>query len=299
MATSTLPVTFRASPLPSNFRGTPQQIMDAMVARLSIVSEEEFSLFVSGPTAPTSNVGPWLKNGITWYVWDNSTGSYIPEVLEFQSLRFVASQAAPSQALYTFWIELDGAGKAQAIKYYSGGAWKDVYEDKFALYSTTTQMDAAIANSVLGERVNYSTIASTGGTQTVQVDTFLHKLEYNNEIADPDGVYDPALFRFTAVQKGIYFVTAKIQVDNDTADATSMGLALRLGKNGSAALPVCNGATAVASPPGDRWFLNFAGMIEIGSTDYLEVFLSGDDGTNTGQVTASNGDWSVHLVRLT
>lgn len=77
--TSKLPVTFKGAPLPVGFQGTPQQFEDALVARLSIESEEQFALFVVGDTAPTSNVGPWLKGGLVWYVWDPTTGSYIPE----------------------------------------------------------------------------------------------------------------------------------------------------------------------------------------------------------------------------
>lgn len=81
MATQ-VPVTFKAAPLPFNFSGTPQQFLDAVVARLSLESGESIGFFVIGSTAPTSNVGPWLKNGTTWYVWNVATGAYVAATVE-------------------------------------------------------------------------------------------------------------------------------------------------------------------------------------------------------------------------
>jgi len=114
MATN-LPVFFRASPLPSNFRGTPQNFLDAIVARLSIATEEQLSLFVTGSTMPTSDEGPWLKDGLTWWVWDSTLGTYKPQVLDPLSLRYILSETPPDHTLYDLWIQLDRTGKAQAI----------------------------------------------------------------------------------------------------------------------------------------------------------------------------------------
>lgn len=75
---TTLPVTFKASPLPLGVNYTPQQFLDALVARLTIESEESFSLFTIGATPPTYNAGPWFSNGQNLYVWDPVSGSYIP-----------------------------------------------------------------------------------------------------------------------------------------------------------------------------------------------------------------------------
>lgn len=67
----------RSAPLPSNFRGTPQQLLEAMLDRIQGVSDSED--FAFGGDMPTTNVGPWLKNGTQWYVWnDGSEPKYIP-----------------------------------------------------------------------------------------------------------------------------------------------------------------------------------------------------------------------------
>jgi hypothetical protein len=69
-------VRITAAPLPSNFRGTPQQLVEALLDRL--VVEVDGSSFVIGGTMPTSNQGPWLKDGSQWWVWDEDTSTYVP-----------------------------------------------------------------------------------------------------------------------------------------------------------------------------------------------------------------------------
>lgn len=295
MAT-TLPVTFRSSPLPNNLRATPQQFLDAIVARLSIESQDELSFFVTGSVAPTSDEGPWLKNGTTWYVWDVVTGAYIPEVVEFQSLRYVASQATPDQAQYTFWIELDGTGKATSLKYYSGGAWKDVYEDKFATYSTTVQMNSAIAAAITADAQNSPVAARLAGSQSVDVDTTAYKLSMDTVVFDPAGVYDAVSYRYVAPASGYYAITAHAQVDNDTATAATMEISFFIGKNGIQQV-TCYQGLSVASPPGSRWYPQLSGMMQLTAGDYIEVFIVLNDGVNTGLVDVSNADWSVFKVR--
>lgn len=76
-----LPVTFRASPLPYNWKGTPSQFLSALVSRLALDSQEQLALINAGASAPTSNVGPWLKNGVEWYVWSDIAGAYVPQTI--------------------------------------------------------------------------------------------------------------------------------------------------------------------------------------------------------------------------
>lgn len=58
--------------------------MDAIVARLSLETQAQLTLFVTGSVAPTSNMGPWLKDGNTWYVWDSVTGAYVPQTITWK-----------------------------------------------------------------------------------------------------------------------------------------------------------------------------------------------------------------------
>lgn len=80
-----LPVTFRGSPLPSDFKGTPQQLWEAMVARLTMDTQETLALFGTGAVLPTSDEGPFLLNGVEWYVWDSGTGAYVPATISWKT----------------------------------------------------------------------------------------------------------------------------------------------------------------------------------------------------------------------
>jgi len=69
--------TFRAAVLPSNFKGGPQELFDAIVDRLEVVGDSPS--FVEGDTMPSSNQGPWLKGSKQWWVWDEDTSTYVPQ----------------------------------------------------------------------------------------------------------------------------------------------------------------------------------------------------------------------------
>ena len=83
-----LPLRLDVSPLPLGFVGSPQDISDAIEARATIVSDQAFSIFSVGPTAPTSDYGPFFLNGVTPYGWNTVSGSYKPMVLDPTSLRY-------------------------------------------------------------------------------------------------------------------------------------------------------------------------------------------------------------------
>lgn len=80
-----LPVSFRASPLPSDFKGTIQQFADALVARMSLETQESLALFGGGSVLPTSDEGPFFLDWNKLYVWDSGTGAYVPQTIEFKA----------------------------------------------------------------------------------------------------------------------------------------------------------------------------------------------------------------------
>lgn len=68
----------QGAPLPQGFRGTPQAWYEAILERIRIVAPFGFSTIVVGSLKPTSNQGPWLKDGTKWYVWSDDAADYIP-----------------------------------------------------------------------------------------------------------------------------------------------------------------------------------------------------------------------------
>lgn len=79
-----LPITIQCSALPPQVRWTPQQLADGIAQRLTLVTAQSFALFVSGATAPLTNVGPWFNtNTNSWWVWSNTAGAYVPEPIPY------------------------------------------------------------------------------------------------------------------------------------------------------------------------------------------------------------------------
>lgn len=70
----TIPITFTMGALPQGVQFTTQEYADAIAARL-IGSVENIG-FQNGGPEPTSDVGPWLKNGNQWRFWNPITGKY-------------------------------------------------------------------------------------------------------------------------------------------------------------------------------------------------------------------------------
>ena len=227
MSTS-LPITIQLSALPPSVAWTPQQLGDALVARMSLVTAQSFALFVSGATAPLSNVGPWLNSTTgTWWIWSNTAGAYVP---------------MPNNPTPTY--------PARAIP--------------------------SVA-------------------QTVPVDTAKHKVNFTTEVFDPEGVF--ATSQYSAAVDGYYAVGCNLRVNNDGAVAASLALTLEIWKNGTTLL--ASTASTVPSPTGSAWFPNLGyQLIELAAGDYIEIYLTGEDGTNTADVEVqTNSFFSANLVQ--
>jgi len=228
--TTPLPIQFRVSALNPTKTYTPQQFADAIAARLSIETSEELSLFVSGSAAPSTDSGPWLKDGVTWWVWSATVGAYIPQPLDLESLRYTASQVAPDPSKFIFWIQVDSTtGRPISINYYVSGSWVDIYADKFAQYSTTAEMNAAIEAAINN---NYPfRVALTGADQNYTAGTGDAPIVFDETIFDPSTSVAAGLF--TAKKAGYYTFRASIYIALDTGSPTGIDRQLKLLKNGS------------------------------------------------------------------
>jgi hypothetical protein len=214
MAQNALPIQIQLASLPPQVAWTPQQLGDALVARMSLVTAQSYSLFVSGPTAPLSNAGPWFNTSTnSWWVFDVNTGTYIPEPVAYPN--------------------------------------------------------------------NYPVRAIPAVTQTIAIDTAKHKVNFGTEVFDPEAVF--ASSKYTAPVDGIYAVGCNLRVNNNGGAVALMQLALEIWKNGTTFMGGAN--CNVASPPGSTWNPNTGfQLIQMVAGDYLEIYLTADDGTNAANV---------------
>ena len=305
-----------AGALPEGLSTDPQGLLQAFADSLSITPTVPWSSFVVGAAQPTSDVGPWFKNGKELWVWDTVAATYVPFTATsttdvnggvlFPTLRYAVSPLAPDPVKFSFWIVLDPTGKAIDIRHYSTGAWRSVFEDTLAgiqsqfagiaaNYSTTTQMNTAITNAVNAARVTYPVSAALSVPQTVSIVDLANpvKLLFNTADFDPDSVYDTANSRYIAPVNGIYLVTAELQVDNNTGAAATMEMSLSILKNGGI---YSSSGAAVASPPGARWYPQISNLVQLAVGDRVEIGLALDDTVSTGNVTVAGLNSTANFV---
>lgn len=94
------------SPLSSTFRGNPNDLAKEMVRRMKILSPGGANFIYTGDVEPTSNVGPWLKGGTQWYVWDVATKRYVPQDISASfTIPFWIGNSTPSSSTPETWLK--------------------------------------------------------------------------------------------------------------------------------------------------------------------------------------------------
>lgn len=116
------------APVPLTFNGTPQQWAAEMVRRMKIVSPSGTNFIYIGDQEPTSNVGPWLKDGTKWYVWDETTNRYIPQdITDSEKTWFWMGKTTPTDIDPPVWLKTtdDGPNFGRPVSWYvwNGTNW--------------------------------------------------------------------------------------------------------------------------------------------------------------------------------
>lgn len=115
------------SPLPADFEGTPQELGESIVERLEIQSPVGTNFFIVGSDEPTSNQGPWLKDGLEWYVFDETEGRYVPlQITESVNRLFTVSSTTPDAPTgddATIWLRTT-SGRVIGWYYWTGSEWR-------------------------------------------------------------------------------------------------------------------------------------------------------------------------------
>lgn len=107
-----IPFTIVIGSLPEGIGFDPQAIVNSLEEILQISLNEGVAFFTIGATAPTSNIGPWLKDGTTWYVWSDAVAGYVPATIPQGSLRYIVSATKPpALAGYQIWFQTDSSGR--------------------------------------------------------------------------------------------------------------------------------------------------------------------------------------------
>lgn len=96
----------QAAPLPTTFKGRPNDFLAAMVQRMRIVSPNGANFIFIGDIQPTSNVGPWLKGGTQWWVWSDTQNTYVPlDISASLTIPFFIGNATPATNSPPVWLQ--------------------------------------------------------------------------------------------------------------------------------------------------------------------------------------------------
>jgi len=240
------PLRLDISPLPPNFTGSPQDIADAIEARAQILTDTAFSLFTVGPTAPTSDEGPWLNNGTTWWIWDVGTGAYIPQIIDPVSLRYgiFATASLPADDTdYDVVIEVNAGGVPLAVKIWYSGAWTDVYANMLsgyvtaatlaANYYTQAQTAAAIAAALTAAKVYQFRVSKSSSNQAYTGGSGYAQVSFDNLEYDPEGAWFPGTNVYIAPVAGYYEFSGSAAFALNTGTPTGVTWDLIIRKNGA------------------------------------------------------------------
>ena len=121
----------QAAPLPVTFRGNPNDLFSEMIKRMRILSPSGTNFIFIGDTEPTSNVGPWLKNGNQWYVWDPATKRYAPQDIAASFTEpYFLGLSKPVSTTPALWLQTskdtsNGVDYGNPLRWFfwNGGAW--------------------------------------------------------------------------------------------------------------------------------------------------------------------------------
>lgn len=124
--------------IPPTFRGTPNQFANEMVRRMKIVSPSGTNFIFIGDVEPTSNVGPWLKDGIAWFVFNEDLKRYVPLDISASETRwYFIGASTPAGSEPPLWLrttrDADEADPSygDAIEWltWTGAAWNTILQD--------------------------------------------------------------------------------------------------------------------------------------------------------------------------
>lgn len=299
--------TITMSALSAGFNGDPQELADEIAARLTITPSEPWSSFINGGAEPTSDVGPWLRLGQEWRVWDVGLGAYTYHVQNGAGIvdGTVTGAKLTAGAVGTTNLADDSVTLAK----FADGTAKGVLT--FNASGVPTISAAGTNGWVLTQSASgpvmaalpaaspfaaYVGTATLNGGQAIPADVAAHKMTLDTPIINGDGAFVIASSRYVALADGKYHLDVTSQFDVGAGNAALMQISLALYKNGILATEGIGGFANAVSPTGGRWPVNFGGVIELALNDFIEVFATIDDGSGTNIVDLTTWDFSVFRV---
>ncbi len=294
MANTLTKLVISGTPLPPGFKGTPQQFFETMLARMKISAPFGIVTFVSGSNKPTSNQGPWLKDGTQWWVWDDDESDYVPlDISASVTAPYFIQEAEPTTDTDTLvWFKTNGTGadlKIENIYVLLANAWvpillttgttaqrPTVRPDFFRYYDTT------ISALIWWERGAWRTVDGVkGDLKYVSALSRASALTQNpgwEIFGTGESDNEPA--------RGRILVPAMKDSDGGNPIATSAGITPRNAGSMSGAEEIT--LTAAQLPEADIKAVNPTSELDLSTKTVIQNTADGDT-LNTGQTSVDSG----------
>lgn len=112
-----------SAPIPATFSGGPDDLRQEIVKRLKIKSTTNVTFLSQSDSEPTSNVGPWLKNGKKLYVYDETIKRYVPlDISDSDSPEIQISESTPTSSTPSVWLRTIGVNPVTWY-FWNGTQW--------------------------------------------------------------------------------------------------------------------------------------------------------------------------------
>jgi hypothetical protein len=170
MAVTTTSLVIKAAPLPSNFRGDPQAFFEAIVARMKIVAPFGFTSFIDGGAEPSSNEGPWFKDGSKCYVWSDDDAKYVPlDISDSLTPTYWVQETEPESGDPALWFKVNST-TFFGIYFFINNKWVPITPTSGSTanrpatpYEFQQYYDNEIETLIWWERGQWRTVSGTPG----------------------------------------------------------------------------------------------------------------------------------------
>jgi hypothetical protein len=275
------PVSFNvvAGAVPENFEGGLQATLNMFAERLLISPSVPWSSFVLGPAQPSSNVGPWFKDGNELRVWSDALATYIPLRVDGTGVipgtlpLFAFEQLTPQQVLISDIngnVSIVGGVPGQTMQIAPSGT--PVFSD-----TATGQLFTA------GVTTNFP-YPSDGNSRRVP---------FNAAFGSKASQFDTTSFQFriSAPLAGQWFFYASVLIEDINSASTNVTHTLSIARNTglSGTQSATTGHAQAATVNG----LTVSGIFDASLNDTFEVQINSTSNNLTGNEFQINNNGAI------
>lgn len=265
--------------LPPTFQGSLAEYTALLSSLITVAPDEEWTSFVVGNTAPTSNVGPWLKttsSGGEWWVWSETESAYVALTVTLPTI--------PANSINGS-VLIDGTVTAAKLG-------SDVNSQFTNVNNRIDSLETTVAAGV-GKLAVATKNAAQSYTYSIEGSPSVVKVTFPVEKKDAAGRYDPTTSRYTANEAGWYWVTASVRIDTTSSSsptAISSSMSVRVNGASQACFDHVNGDSDIL---GRTYSVSAAVYLNV--NDYIEVFFDGTIASGSLTINLSGDDTKSRL----